>query len=84
MQGELWQVVIMRRVLNEFCVRNELSVRDRPALEAASLLMKLVNEGIDSDDELREKLNAAMYQQPAGDDFSTEISTHRLSHTRNH
>ncbi|MFS2151836.1 hypothetical protein [Rhizobium sp. Rhizsp42] len=66
MRGELWQVIIMRQVLNEFRAQHDLSVKDRPAIEAAELLMRFVAEGELDPDEPRTRLDDVMVDYPFG------------------
>jgi hypothetical protein len=66
MRGEYWQVTIMRQVLDDFCAQHDLSVKDRPAIEAAELLMRFVADGEVDPAELRDRLDDAMVDRPFG------------------
>ncbi|PKA41515.1 hypothetical protein [Rhizobium sullae] len=62
MSVELWQVTIMRKVLNDFCAHHDMSVRDRTAITAAGFLMKFATEGEADAGEFRTRLDEAMLE----------------------
>lgn len=57
---ELSQIAILRRVLETFCSRHDLTFSDRPAIIAARELMKFADEGENDPDVLEERLNDVM------------------------
>ncbi|WP_018897908.1 hypothetical protein [Rhizobium sp. 2MFCol3.1] len=79
MRGELWQVIIMKQVLNEFCADHKLSLKDRPAIEAAEHLMKFVGEGEVEPDSLRSRLDGVMVDRPFGNRLPVAAGANAIS-----
>jgi hypothetical protein len=57
MNVELWQVGILRKVLDGFCSNHGLETSDATAIKAAEMLMKFVREGECDPVQLRSRLD---------------------------
>jgi len=65
---ELSQIATLRRVLEAFCSRHDLTFSDRPAITAARELMRFADEGETDPGVLERRLDEVMqasHQSPA-------------------
>ena len=74
MSIELWQIAILRKVLNDFCSQHQLSLGDRTAVIAAGELMRFAAEGETDPMRLAPRLEDAM-----GDRLSRQRTPLRTS-----
>jgi hypothetical protein len=59
MDVEVWQIALMRSVLNEFCLQRSLSLEEQRAMDATRKLMGFVRDGIDDRETLLELIISA-------------------------